>query len=70
MMKKKIEKAEIPTLEDLLEMCQSEKVELIGCHVAMSMFELDPQDFIPGVGVANAADFLKMAQQADITLFT
>lgn len=69
-MKKKIEKAELPTLEDLLQMCQLEGVQLIGCHMAMSMFELDSKDFIEGVGIANASDFLKLAQQADITLFT
>jgi peroxiredoxin family protein len=70
MMKKKIEKAELPTLEDLIEMCHLEGVKLIACHMAMSMFELNAGDFIEGVEVANAADFLKMAQQADITLFT
>jgi len=69
-MKKKIEKAELPTLEDLLEMCRLEGVKLIGCHMAMTMFELDSEAFIEGVEIANAADFLKMAQQADITLFT
>ena len=69
-MKKKIEKAELPTLEDLLEMCQLEGVRLIGCHMAMAMFELETKDFIQGVEIANAADFLKMAQQADVTLFT
>ncbi|AFM26601.1 DsrE/DsrF/DrsH-like family protein [Desulfomonile tiedjei] len=70
LMKKKIEKAELPTLEDLLEMCQLEGVKLIGCHMAMAMFELNSEDFIEGVDIANAADFLKMAQQADVTLFT
>jgi len=69
-MKKKLEKAEMPSLEDLLEMCQLEGVKLIGCHMAMTIFELDSQDFLEGVEIANAADFLKMAQKADITLFT
>lgn len=69
-LKKKLEKAEMPSLEDLLEMCQLEGVKLIGCHMAMTIFELDSQDFLEGVEIANAADFLKMAQKADITLFT
>jgi len=69
-MKKKIEKAELPTLEDLLEMCQLEGVKLIGCHMAMTMFELDGKDFIEGVQIANATDFLKMAQDSDINMFT
>ncbi len=69
MMKKKIQKAQPPTLEDLLEMCQLEGVKLIACHMAMSLFQLDIDAFVDGVEVSNAADFLKMAQEPDMTLF-
>ncbi len=51
-------------------MCQLEGVTLIGCHMAMAMIELETKDFNEKVEIANAADFLKMAQQADVTLFT
>ncbi|MBD3398051.1 hypothetical protein GF413_03160 [Candidatus Micrarchaeota archaeon] len=69
-MKKKIEKADLPDLADLLEMCQLEGVRLIGCHMAASMFELDHEDFIDGVEVANAEDFLKLAVESDLCMFT
>jgi peroxiredoxin family protein len=70
LMKKKIEKAELPDLADLLEMCQLEGVKLIGCHMAASMFELDTEDFIDGVEIANADEFLDMALDADLVMFT
>ena len=69
-MKRKIEKAELPDLSDLLEMCQLEGVKLIGCHMAATMMELDTEDFIEGVRIANAEDFLKLALESDLCMFT
>jgi peroxiredoxin family protein len=69
-MKNKIEKADLPDLADLLEMCQLEGARLIGCHMAASMFGLDNEDFINGVEVANAEDFLKLAVESDLCMFT
>lgn len=70
MMKKKIEKAELPDLADLLEMCRLEGVKLIACHMAATMFELEKEAFIEGVEIANAEDFLKIAVEANLALFT
>ena len=39
MMKKKIEKAQMPTLPDLMEMAQLEGVELIACKMTFDMME-------------------------------
>jgi peroxiredoxin family protein len=69
-MKKKIEQAELPDLADLLEMCQLEGVKLIGCHMAAAMFQLDEGDFIEGVEIANAEEFLKLAVNSDLCMFT
>jgi len=69
-MKKKIEKAELPDLADLLEMCRFEGVRLIGCHMAASMFELEEDAFIEGVEIANAEDFLNLAVESDLCMFT
>jgi len=69
-MKRKIEKAEIPDLADLLEMCQLEGVRIIGCHMAATMMDLGVEDFIEGVEIANAEEFLKMALESDLCMFT
>ena len=70
MMKKKIEKANIPSLADLQEMAQIEGVELIACKMTIDMMELDEKKLIEGVVVWTAEDFLKYAKTCKICLFT
>ncbi len=70
MMKKKIEKANIPTLAELQEMAQLEGVELVACKMTVDMMELDEEKLIDGVVVWNAEDFLLHAKDCKICLFT
>ena len=70
MMKKKIEKANIPSLGDLQEVAQIEGVELIACKMTVDMMELDESKLIEGVVVWTAEDFLKYAKECKLCLFT
>ena len=70
MMKGKIEKANIPSLAELLEMAQLEGVELIGCRMTMDMMEIREDRLIDGVPVWTAEDFIKYARECKICLFT
>lgn len=70
MMKKKIEKANIPSLAELQEMAQMEGVELIACKMTVDMMELDEEKLIEGVQVWNAEEFLLYAKDCRICLFT
>ena len=70
MMKKKIDKANIPSLAELQEMAQLEGVELIACHMTVQMMEIDEEKLIEGVSVWTAEDFLKYAKGCKICLFT
>ena len=70
MMKKKIEKAQIPTLPDLMEMAQLEGVELIACKMTFDMMELKDEDMIEDVLIWDAAEFMKYAKEAKLCLFT
>ncbi|EPR43859.1 hypothetical protein dsx2_0083 [Desulfovibrio sp. X2] len=70
MMKKKIEKANIPNLAELQEMAMLEGVELIACKMTVDMMEIDESKLIPGVIVWNAEDFLRYAKDCKICLFT
>ncbi|MBU2514982.1 DsrE/DsrF/DrsH-like family protein [bacterium] len=70
MMKKKIEKANIPALEDLMEMAQLEGVEFIACHMTVEMMEVDEKDFIEDVVVWSAEKFMKYARECKVCLFT
>lgn len=70
MMKRKIDKANIPSLADLQEMAQIEGVELVACKMTVDMMEIDEKKLIPGVVVWTAEDFIKYARTCKICLFT
>ncbi|QGY41091.1 hypothetical protein GM415_13455 [Pseudodesulfovibrio cashew] len=70
MMKKWMADANIPEVGDMFEMAQIEGVKLVACHMTMEMMKLKPEDFVEGVEVWNAADFIKFAGECDLCLFT
>ncbi len=70
MMKKKIDKANIPTLGELQEVAQIEGVELIACKMTIDMMEIDEDKLIEGVPVWTAEEFLKYALDCKLCLFT
>ncbi len=70
MMKKKLDKAHIPSLAEMQEMAQLEGVELIACKMTVDMMEIDEKKLIEGVSVWTAEDFLKYAKDCKICLFT
>lgn len=70
MMKRKIDKAHIPSLADLQEMAQIEGVELVACKMTVDMMEIDENKLIEGVVVWTAEDFIKYARNCKICLFT
>jgi len=49
MMKKKIEKANIPSLSELQEIAQLEGVELVACEMTIDMMEIDESELVEGV---------------------
>ena len=70
MMKKKIEKAQIPSLPDLMEMAQIEGVQLIACKMTIDMMEFKQADLVEDVVIWTAEEFLKYAKDANLCLFT
>ena len=70
MMKGKIEKAQVPSLPDLQEMALLEGVEFVACKMTADMLGLKQEDFIEGVVIEAAEDFLRYAKDCKICLFT
>lgn len=70
MMKKKIDKAHIPNLEELQEMAQLEGVELVACRMTVDMMELSEDQLIEGAVIWNAEEFVKYAKETKLCLFT
>ena len=69
MMKKKIDKAQIPTLAELMEMAQLEGVELVVCRMTIDMMELNEDQLVEGSIVWNAEEFIKYAKECKICMF-
>jgi peroxiredoxin family protein len=70
MMKKQIEEANIPDVEELLEVAQLEGIKLVACRMTMDMMKLTDQDLREGVEIMNAEQYLKIAGQCAINMFT
>ncbi len=70
MMKGKIEKANIPALTDLQEVAMLEGVRFVACKMTIDMMGLKKEDFIEGVTIQTAEEFLKTAKDCNICLFT
>jgi peroxiredoxin family protein len=70
MMKKQIDEANIPDIEELLEIAQLEGVKLVACKMTMDMMKMTEDQLIEGVEVMNAEEYLKIAGQCAINMFT
>ena len=70
MMKRKIDKANIPSLAELQEVAQLEGVELIACKMTVDMMEIKEEKLIDGAVVWTAEDFIRYAKDCKICLFT
>jgi len=70
MMKGKMEKANIPSLPDLQEIASLEGVKFVACKMTVDMMGLKQDDFIDGVTIMTAEDFLKYAKDCKVLLYT
>jgi peroxiredoxin family protein len=63
-----MDRKDIPYIEDMLEMAQLEGVKLLACKTSADLFDLKKDDFVEGVEIMLAADFLKRATGSDLHL--
>ena len=69
MMKQKLKKHGVASLEELGSACLEAGVKLIACQMTLDLFEFDKSEFIDGIEYGGAATFLEFAGKADVTLF-
>ena len=69
MMKQKIKKHGVASLEDLRNLCLEADVKMIACQMTIDLFEFKKSEFIEGIDYGGAATFLEYAGEADVTLF-
>jgi peroxiredoxin family protein len=63
-----MERKDIPYIEDMLQMAQLEGVKFLACKTSADLFDLTQDDFIDGVEVMLAGDFMKKATGSDLHL--
>ena len=64
----KMDRKDIPFVEDILQMAQLEGVKLLACKTSADLFDLDKEDFIEGVEIMLASDFMKHAAGSHLHL--
>ncbi|MDH5178390.1 MAG: DsrE/DsrF/DrsH-like family protein [Gammaproteobacteria bacterium] len=69
MMKSKMKKKGVASLEELRSMCQELEVKMIACQMTVDLFDLSTSEFISDVEYGGAATFFEFAGESDICLF-
>lgn len=69
MMKDKLKKKGVASLEELRSLCLEAEVKFVACQMTVDLFEFKKEDFIDGIEYGGAATFLGFAGDTDICLF-
>ena len=64
----RMDRKDIPFVEDMLQMAQLEGVRFLACKTSADLFDLTQEDFIDGVEIMLAGDFMKQATGSDLHL--
>lgn len=67
MMKKEIDKLDVPPVDEFLEMIHDAGAGVYACKMSVDMLKLDENDFVEQVdGVVSAMDFMDLAEGAQV----
>jgi len=69
MMKAKMKKKGVASLEELRSICIESDVKMIACQMTVDLFDFQKSDFIDGIEYGGAAMFLQFAGETDVCLF-
>ncbi len=69
MMKSKMKKKGVASVEELRTLCHDADVKMIACQMTVDLFDMNPDAFIDGIEFGGAATFFEFAGEADITLY-
>ena len=69
MMKDKLKKKGVASLEELRALCLEAEVKFIACQMTVDLFDFEKSDFIDGIEYGGASTFMEFAGETDICLF-
>ncbi len=68
MMKDKIKKKGVASIQELRDLCIEAEVKLIGCQMTIDLFDMKQEDFIDEIELGGASTFFEFAGDADVQL--
>jgi peroxiredoxin family protein len=69
MMKAKMKKKGVASVEELRDLCLEADVKMVACEMTVQLFDFDKTDFIDGIEYAGATTFFEFAGESDISLY-
>jgi len=69
MMKDKLKKKGVASLEELRDLCLEADVKFVACQMTVDLFEFEKSDFIDNIEYGGGATFMEFAGETDICLF-
>ena len=69
MMQGMMDKARMPSIKELLDICIEGEVQLFACATTMGVMNIEQSDLIPAAKCAGATTFLDYAAEADVAMF-
>ena len=69
MMKAKMKKKGVASLQELRDLCIEADVKFIACQMTVDLFDFTRDMFIDGIEYGGAATFMKFAGETDVCLF-
>jgi peroxiredoxin family protein len=69
MMKAKMKKKGVASVEELRGLCQEAEVKMIACQMTVDLFDFNTSDFLDGIEYGGAATFFEFAGESDICLY-
>jgi peroxiredoxin family protein len=69
MMKAKMKKKGVASVEELRDLCLEADVKMTACQMTVDLFDFNQGDFIDGIEFAGAAAFFEFAGESDICLY-
>ncbi len=69
MMQGMMDKARMPSIKELLDICIEGDVQLFACATTMGVMNIAQSDLIPAAKCAGATTFLDYAAEADVAMF-
>ena len=69
MMKAKMKKKGVASIDELRELCTEAEVKFVACQMTVALFDMEQSQFIEGIEYAGAAAFFEFAGESDICLY-